>query len=96
MSAGAMYLSARQGAADHRLAAGMAAKSGNYRQAYFSSSAAAFHDRNAAEIRTQLHASRMLGLGGSAGRVPANYFSDAPTPPASVRSVPSVVKTAGA
>lgn len=79
MTSGAMYLNARQGAADHRLAAEIAAESGNYRQAYFSSSAAVYHDRNADEIRAQLAAARKLGLGGSAGKLPKGYFADAPS-----------------
>lgn len=74
--AGAMYLSARQGAADHRLAAEIAAESGNYRQAYFSSSASSFHDQRAEQVRSELAAARKLGLGGTAGKLPRNYHGD--------------------
>lgn len=92
MSSGARYLSARQGAADHRLAAAIAADTGSARQARVSTTAAEYHERNAPSIRAQLHAARKLGLGGTAGRLPANYHGDSQTAPTSSASVPSVVK----
>lgn len=71
---GAMYLCARQGAADHRLAAAIAADTGSPRQAHVSAKAAEYHQRNAAAIREQLLAARKLGLRGSAGQLPRGYF----------------------
>jgi hypothetical protein len=71
-----MYLNARQAAADHRLAAGFSAATGNLRQAHTSSEAADYHDRRADQVRSQLVAARKLGLGGSAGLLPRNYHGD--------------------
>ena len=93
MSSGAMYLNARQGAADHRLAAAIAEQNGNARQARVSTTAAAFHDRRGDQVRSQLLAARKLGLGGTAGRLPANYHGDSQTAPTSSASVPSVVQS---
>lgn len=73
---GALYLSARQGAADHRIAAGIAAAVGHTATTHRHACAAEYHDRNAAEIRAQLAAARRLGLPGSAGTVPAGYHGD--------------------
>jgi hypothetical protein len=78
MSAGAMYLNARQSAQDCRLAAGLAAAHGFTRQLQPALDGVAYHDRKAAEIRAQLAAARKLGLRGSAGTVPTGYFADAP------------------
>jgi hypothetical protein len=73
MSAGAMYLNARQAAAEHRLAAGIAAESGHQRQAGVSTTAAAYHARRADEIRAAFRARPA-----ARSRMPRGYFADAP------------------
>lgn len=74
MSSGARYLNARQSAADHRFAAAIAEDTGATRQARVSLTAAEYHERNAAAIRSQLLAARKLGLRGTAGQLPRGYF----------------------
>ena len=78
MSAGAMYLNHRNAAETHRLAGRIALEIGSHRQFHASIAASAYHDAEAARIRSQLAAARKLGLRGSAGTVPAGYFADAP------------------
>lgn len=78
---GAMYLSAIQAAADHRIAAGLALADGHTETAHRYATAAEQYDAQAAAARErghQLYAARKLRLGGNAGRLPPGYFADAP------------------
>jgi hypothetical protein len=72
-----MYLRATQAAAEHRIAAGLAAAAGHTATADRYATAAEQYEAKAAEARSlghQLYAARKLGLRGSAGAVPPGYF----------------------
>jgi len=83
---GTLYGIHRQGAADYRLAAGLAAAGGHTATAHRYAEAAEYHDRRADQVRSELLAARKIGMGGSAGVLPKDYMSDAPTLPATPQS----------
>ena len=76
---GALYLQARDSAAFCRTLHAMAVEDECHYQAPIFAREAARHEAAASRLRSQLAAARKLGLRGSAGTVPAGYFSDSPS-----------------
>ena len=77
MSYGETYLNHRNAAELCLMAEAIALQNGNLPAARRESDAAAFHTRRADQVRSELLAARKLGLGGSAGQLPKNYFASA-------------------
>lgn len=77
MSYGARYLAVRDAEALCRLGQHMAEADECRHQAPVFAAGAAHHAAEAASLRQQLLAARKLGLGGSAGQLPKNYFASA-------------------